>query len=65
MAAAARADRLTQAVLSKAFRGELVATEAELAAQEGRDFETGGQLLARMRQARPPAPAGRAPRRRK
>jgi restriction endonuclease S subunit len=52
-----RADRLTQAVLSKAFRGELVATEAELAEREGRDFETAGQLLERIRAARPVAPA--------
>jgi type I restriction enzyme S subunit len=55
--AAARADRLTQAVLSKAFRGELVATEAELAEREGRDFETAGQLLERIRAARPAGPA--------
>ena len=31
-----RADKLTQAVLAKAFRGELVPTEAELARREGR-----------------------------
>ena len=34
-AAPARAGRLTQAVLAKAFRGELVPTEAELSAQFG------------------------------
>ncbi len=38
-AAAARTDRLTQAILAKAFRGELVPTEAELSRQGGRDQE--------------------------
>lgn len=38
------------------FRGELVATEAELAAKEGREFETAEQLLARIRAARDSAP---------
>jgi type I restriction enzyme S subunit len=37
--ATARADKITQAMLAKAFRGELVPTEAELARQEGRDYE--------------------------
>jgi type I restriction enzyme S subunit len=46
-AATARADKLTQAILAKAFRGELVPTEAELARQEGRDYETAEQLLER------------------
>jgi type I restriction enzyme S subunit len=53
-------DRLTQAVLAKAFRGELVATEAELARREGRGFESGEQLLAQIRQARPAAPIQQA-----
>ena len=48
-AANARADRLTQAVLAKAFRGELVPTEAELARQDGRPFESADELLARIR----------------
>jgi type I restriction enzyme S subunit len=51
-AATARADRLTQAILAKAFRGELVPTEAELAAREGRDYEPASALLARIRDAR-------------
>jgi hypothetical protein len=34
-----------QSVLAKAFRGELVTTEAELAAREGRPFESAAQLL--------------------
>ena len=49
-AASARADRLTQAVLAKAFRGELVPTEGELARREGRSFESAGELLERMRE---------------
>jgi type I restriction enzyme S subunit len=47
-AATARAERLTQTIIAKAFRGELVPTEAELARQEGRDYETAEQLLARI-----------------
>jgi type I restriction enzyme S subunit len=47
-AATKRADKLTQAILAKAFRGELVPTEAELARREGRDYETANQLLARI-----------------
>ncbi|MBP1927705.1 type I restriction enzyme S subunit [Methanolinea mesophila] len=39
------ADRLTQAILAKAFRGELVPTEAELAKIEGRKYEPGSALL--------------------
>jgi hypothetical protein len=38
-AATARAHKITQAILAKAFRGELVPTEAELARQEGRAYE--------------------------
>lgn len=44
-AATARADKLTQAILAKAFRGELVPTEAELARIEGREYESAEQLL--------------------
>jgi len=44
-----RAEAITQAVLSKAFRGELVETEAVLAAREGREFESAEQLLERIR----------------
>ena len=46
--AKAQIDRLTQSVLAKAFRGELVTTEAELARCEGRDYETAEELLARV-----------------
>lgn len=48
-AATAAADALPQAILSKAFAGELVPTEAELARAEGRDYETAEQLLERVR----------------
>jgi type I restriction enzyme S subunit len=48
-AASRRADRLTQAILSKAFRGELVATEAERARAEGRPYEPALALLERVR----------------
>lgn len=47
-AASKRADKLTQAILAKAFRGELVPTEAELARREGRDYESASVLLERI-----------------
>ena len=55
--AKAQVDRLTQSVLAKAFRGELVPTEAELARREGRSYETAEELLARIKdeQAKPVA----------
>jgi len=43
-----RVDALTQSILAKAFRGELVPTEAELARAEGRSFESAAQLLERI-----------------
>jgi hypothetical protein len=36
---------ITAAVLTKAFRGELVPTEAELARRDGRDYEPASALL--------------------
>ncbi len=51
-AATIQADKLTQAILAKAFRGELALTEAELARREGRDYETAAQLLARIKAER-------------
>lgn len=45
-------DKLTQAFLAKAFRGELVPTEAALAKAEGRSYETAEQLLARIQNER-------------
>jgi type I restriction enzyme S subunit len=49
MAGVARTEKLTQAILAKAFRGELVPTEAELARTEGRSYEPASILLARIR----------------
>jgi len=51
-AATAQAEKLTQAILAKAFRGELVPTEAELARREGRSYEPTSALLARVRAER-------------
>lgn len=47
-AATTRANKLPQAILSKAFSGELVPTEAELARLEGRTYETAEELLKRV-----------------
>jgi type I restriction enzyme S subunit len=58
-AAAARSGRLPPAILAKAFSGELVPTEAELARQEGRDYEPASGLLNRIRSAREDASAER------
>jgi type I restriction enzyme S subunit len=46
--ATARAEKLTQSILAKAFRGELVPTEAQLAPQEGRNYESASTLLDRI-----------------
>ena len=51
-AATKRAEKLTQAILAKAFRGELVPTEAELARREGRSYESASDLLARIQAER-------------
>lgn len=48
-AASIRVEKLTQSILSKALRGELVPTEAELARREGRAYETASELLARIK----------------
>ncbi len=48
-AATVRAERLTQSILAKAFSGELVPTEAELARRDGRDYEPASALLERVR----------------
>jgi type I restriction enzyme S subunit len=47
-----RAEKLTQAILAKAFRGELVPTEAELARREGRTYESASELLAKIKSNR-------------
>ena len=46
------ADRLAQSVLAKAFHGELVPTEAELARREGRHYEPASVLLERIKRER-------------
>lgn len=46
--------------MAKAFRGELVPTEVELARREGRDYEPASELLERI-QAHRRAPAAREP----
>jgi type I restriction enzyme S subunit len=45
-------DKVTPALLAKAFRGELVPTEAELAREQGRDYEPALALLERVREQR-------------
>jgi type I restriction enzyme S subunit len=47
-AAQKRADALTQAILAKAFSGELVPTEAALARAQGRPHESAAELLERV-----------------
>ena len=51
-------EKITQAILAKAFRGELVPTEAELARQEGRSYEPASALLERIRAEREAAGNG-------
>jgi type I restriction enzyme, S subunit len=51
-AATSRCGKLTQAILAKAFRGELVPTEAELARREGREYEPASVLLERIKKER-------------
>jgi type I restriction enzyme S subunit len=41
-------ERITPSLLAKAFRGELVATEAELALRDGRQYESASELLLRI-----------------
>ncbi|MBX3273175.1 MAG: DEAD/DEAH box helicase family protein [Sandaracinaceae bacterium] len=56
-------ERLPQAILAKAFSGQLVPTEAELARAEGREFEPASALLARLTLDEAPAPRPRRGRR--
>ena len=51
-AASLGAEKLTQAILAKAFRGELVPTEAELAHRDARSYEPASELLARIKSER-------------
>ncbi len=50
--AQAQVDSVASSLLSKAFRGDLVPTEAELSQKEGRDYEPASVLLARIRATR-------------
>lgn len=52
-------DKLPQSILAKAFRGELVPTEAELARREGRDYEPASVLLERIKSERAEQANGR------
>lgn len=62
-AATKRTDKLTQAILAKAFRGELVPTEAELARKEARAYEPASVLLERIKAERAEAAAKAGPKR--
>lgn len=62
--AQAHVDRLTQSLLAKAFRGELVPTEHALAEREGREYESAEQLLARIRDEKNDVEPGRTSQRR-
>lgn len=62
--AAEMLDRVSRASLAKAFRGELVPTEAALAEELGRDYESADQLLARAAAARASNAKRRRPSRR-
>jgi type I restriction enzyme, S subunit len=46
--ATSRAEKLTQSILAKAFCGELLPTEAELARRKAREYEPASVLLARV-----------------
>jgi type I restriction enzyme S subunit len=61
-----RTEKIQQSILGKAFRGELVPTEAELARREGRSYEPASSLLARIKAERniPSAPASKKQRKR-
>jgi len=60
-AAVIRAEKLTQSILAKAFRGQLVPTEAELARREGRDYEPASVLLERIKAEREEQAAKKKP----
>jgi type I restriction enzyme, S subunit len=48
-AAREKTEKLRQSILAKAFSGELVETEAEIARREGREYETAEVLLERIK----------------
>ena len=51
-AAREKTEKLRQSILAKAFSGELVETEAEIARREGRDYESAEVLLERIKKER-------------
>ncbi len=51
-AAREKTEKLRQSILAKAFSGELVETEAEIARREGRVYETAEILLERIKEER-------------
>jgi type I restriction enzyme S subunit len=51
-AAREKTEKLRHSILAKAFSGELVETEAEIARREGRDYETAEVLLERIKKER-------------
>jgi len=48
-AAREKTEKLRQSILAKAFSGQLVETEAEIARREGRDYETAEVLLEKIK----------------
>jgi len=56
-----RVNSITQSILAKAFRGELVPTEYELAQAEGRSFESAEELLEKIKSNDSPKSEGRRP----
>jgi type I restriction enzyme S subunit len=62
-AASVRAEKIAQAVLAKAFRGELVPMEADPARAEGRSYEPASALLERIRKERAEQQASKLKRR--
>lgn len=51
-AAREKTEKLRQSILAKAFSGELVETEAEIARKEGRDYESAEVLIERIKEER-------------
>jgi len=47
-----KTEKLRQSILAKAFSGELVGTEAEIARREGRGYETAEVLVERIKEER-------------
>ncbi|WP_048041026.1 restriction endonuclease subunit S [Methanosarcina mazei] len=47
-----KTEKLKQSILAKAFSGELVEIEAEIARREGRDYESAEVLIERIKEER-------------